>query len=102
MDFQSIVDSLYSPSCIVSIDRIPDGRYENIRIAAGNRKYADVLGLRMNPDASDKAMDADGNLVPGLPYTDYFQQTQNFEDLIVNAALRGDYLSADGAVAADG
>lgn len=88
MDFQSIVDSLYSPSCIVSIDRIPDGRYENIRIAAGNRKYADVLGLRMNPDASDKAMDADGNLVPGLPYTDYFQQTQNFEDLIVNAAIQ--------------
>ncbi|MBR5361272.1 MAG: EAL domain-containing protein, partial [Lachnospiraceae bacterium] len=87
MDFQSIVDSLYAPTCIVSVERRADGRYGDIRIAAGNKKYADALNLRMDPGVSDAWLDEDGNFVSGLLYTEYFQQNINFEDVCFRAAI---------------
>lgn len=87
VDFQSIVDSLFSPACIVSVEKRPDGGYGDIRLAAGNKKYADLLGLRMRPNVPRKSDDSSGSFVPGLPYTEYFQQNINFEDVAYNAAI---------------
>lgn len=86
MDFQSIVDSLYAPTCVVSVEKRTDGGYENIRIVAGNERYAGLLNLR--PEPSDPADDdMEGIFIPGLPYTEYFQQSINFEEVCYRAAI---------------
>ena len=43
MDFQGIVDALYSPTCVVSVEKTKDGGCGEIRIVAVNKKYADIL-----------------------------------------------------------
>ncbi len=88
MDFQRIVDSLYVPSIIVSVVRKPDGRYGDIRLEAANKKYADALNLRMDPGEYNSWLDAEGNFIPGMLYTEYFQQTINFEDVCFRSAVR--------------
>ncbi|MCR5267660.1 MAG: GAF domain-containing protein [Lachnospiraceae bacterium] len=84
MDFQSIVDSLYAPACVVSVEKKPDGKYGEIRLAAGNKKYAYMLSTRMKPGVS---LEGAENFVPGLLYTEYFQQNINFEDVCFQAAV---------------
>lgn len=54
MDFQSIVDSVYVPTIVVSVEKREDGGYGDIRLAAGNKKYADLLDLRMKPYGDEK------------------------------------------------
>ena len=68
MDFQIIVDSLCAPSCIVSVEKRLGGGYGDIRLAAGNKKYADLLDVRMRPNVSTSSE----YFVPGLLYTEYF------------------------------
>ncbi len=86
MDFQGIVDSLSSPACIFSIEKRAGGGYGEIRLAAGNRKYAGVLESRVKP--GEKAGDAEAAaFVAGLLYTEYFQQNASFEDAVYNAAV---------------
>ncbi|MCR4763119.1 MAG: EAL domain-containing protein [Lachnospiraceae bacterium] len=86
MDFQKIVDSLFAPTCIVSVEKKGD-RYGMIRLVAGNRKYADVLGMRTNPFGTGKDQNTSRPFVPGHPYTEYFQQSVNFEDACYRAAI---------------
>ena len=50
MDFQKFVDSLFSPACIVSVEKKEDGGYGDIRIVTANRKYADILSTREMPE----------------------------------------------------
>ena len=68
MDFQSIVDSVYVPTIVVSVDKREDGGYGDIRLAAGNKKYADLLDLRMKPHGDEK----NEPFKPGLIYSEYF------------------------------
>ncbi len=83
MDFQIIVDSLCAPSCIVSVEKRLGGGYGDIRHAAGNKKYADLLDVRMRPNVSTSSE----YFVPGLLYTEYFQQNINFEDVCYRSAV---------------
>ena len=83
MDFQSIVDSIYVPTCVVSVEKREDGGYGDIRLEAGNQKYADLLDTRMKPHGDDKA----APFQPGLIYSEYFQQNINFEDVCYQAAI---------------
>lgn len=83
MDFQIIVDSLCAPSCIVSVEKRLGGGYGDIRLAAGNKKYADLLDVRMRPNVSTSSE----YFVPGLLYTEYFQQNINFEDVCYRSAV---------------
>ena len=88
MDFQSIVDSLSSPACIVSVEKKQDVESGDIRIVAGNKSYVHILYNRMRAQASDQGKDTPFSFVPGLPYTDYFQQTVNFEEIVIAAAVQ--------------
>ena len=83
MDFQIIVDSLCAPSCIVSVEKRLGGGYGDIRLVAGNKKYADLLDVRMRPNVSTSSE----YFVPGLLYTEYFQQNINFEDVCYRSAV---------------
>ena len=84
MDFQSIVDSVYVPTIIVSVEKSEEGGYGEIRIVAGNKKYADLLDKRMKPYGDGKSI----AFHPGLIYTEYFQQNINFEDVCYKAAVQ--------------
>lgn len=82
MDFQSVADSLYAPTCIVSVCRKNNG-YGDIRIVAVNKKYCDYIDLRTKPDGSGKM-----EFVPGALYTEYFPQNNSFEEVCFNAAVK--------------
>ena len=49
MDFQSIVDSVYVPTIIVSVEKREEGGYGEIRIVAGNKKYAVLFRFLLFP-----------------------------------------------------
>ena len=75
MDFQSFVDSFFSPTCITSVEKTADGGYGEIRIVAANAKYIDMVDRR------------GVKFVPGRLYTDFFPQNQSFEDVCYSAAI---------------
>lgn len=78
MDFQSFADLYYAPTCIVSVEKKNDGRYGDIRIVAGNKKYKDIVALRTNNRPP---------FIPGSLYTDYFPENRSFEDICYRAAV---------------
>ena len=80
MDFQAFVDSLYVPACVVSVGKKGDGKCGQMRIIAGNRKYAEILEHR-ETDAGKFVF------VPGQLYTEYFPHNANFEDVCYQAAV---------------
>lgn len=80
MDFQGIVDSLYSPASIVAVEKKQEGGYGSIRIAAGNKKYGELFNIRKKVEDSIV-------FVPGSVYTDYFQENINFEDVCYRSAV---------------
>ena len=87
MDFQSVADALYSPTCIVSVGKKADG-YGEIRIVAVNKKYCDFIDIRMRP-ADDDGLDSSRTyFVPGSLYTDYFPQNMSFEEVCFKAAVK--------------
>ena len=82
MDFKKLADSMTAMTCIVSVEKLPDGKRGKFRIVAGNKAYIDSIehpapGTEM---LSDK-------FVPGSEYTDYLTRDLNFEDYCYNAAV---------------
>ena len=43
MDFQKFVDGFQPMTCVVSIEKLPNGKYGEIRIVAGNKAYIDSV-----------------------------------------------------------
>ena len=43
MDFQKFVDGFQPMTCIMSVEKLPDGKYGEIRIVAGNKAYIDSI-----------------------------------------------------------
>lgn len=87
MDFQSFVDSVFSPTCVVSVEKTENGGYGDIRLVAANKKYAELLALRMVNDSSDGSKDVPYTFVPGLLYTEHIPQNTSFEDACYRAAI---------------
>ena len=50
MDLQKLVDCIYTPACIVSVEKKTDGGYGDIRLVAGNKKYTEMAILRKGLD----------------------------------------------------
>ena len=82
MDFQMLADGLGAMSCVVSVQKLPNDEYGELRIVAGNKAYIDSIehpaeGMQM---LSDK-------FIPNQPYTAYLQKDMNFEAACVQAAI---------------
>ena len=77
MDFQIIVDSFFSPTCIVSVEKTETG-YGDIRIVAVNKKYLYMIDQRRGYEAA---------FTPGALYTEYFPENRSFEDMCYRAAV---------------
>ena len=83
MDFQVLVDSYFSPTCVVSVEKTKDGGYGDIRLVAGNKKYTDMIDIRIQPGyTGDKSL-----FVPNSLYTEYFPQNLSFEEVCFKAAI---------------
>ncbi|MBQ2107129.1 MAG: hypothetical protein II475_00405, partial [Bacteroidales bacterium] len=66
-------------TCILSVEDMGEGRYGNIRIAAGNKAHADdILKLTGHP------------FEPGCPYEMCFPKDLNFENFVYRSAICGE------------
>lgn len=83
MNFQSIVDSIPTAACVISVEKLDDDNYGKIRIVTGNRPYLDTI----EHPAENLAM-LTRKFVPNSDYTDYLTRDMNFEDASYNAAVK--------------
>ena len=88
MDIQRFADTFFAPTCIISVHRKPNGSYGDIRIAAGNKKYIDIIESR--PKQADNGLSSDEKhvFVPDMPYEYYFPKIRSFEDVCFRAAIQ--------------
>ena len=83
MNFQSIVDSIPTAACVISVEKLDGDNYGKIRIVTGNRPYLDTI----EHPAENLAM-LTRKFVPNSDYTDYLTRDMNFEDASYNAAVK--------------
>jgi len=81
-DFKAVVDHLGAMSCVVSVERLEDGRRGKFRIVAGNQAYIDSI----EKPAPGTEMLTD-KFTPNSEYTDYLTRDLNFEDACYRAAV---------------
>ena len=72
MDFQNIVDALYSPTCVVSVEKTKAGKYGEMRLVAANPKYIDMIDMRIKQEPERISPEKSSGFIPGSLYTDYF------------------------------
>lgn len=78
MDFDSLLSAYKSKACILSVDKLSDDRYGNIRIVAGNQAHCEDMLRTMNRE-----------FIPNSPYAEYFPENRNFEDFCYRSAILG-------------
>ena len=88
MEFQKLVDSFYAPTCIMSVEKTEDGRYGEIRMVAGNKKYTDMIDIRMKQEAGIEESENGTAFVPGTIYSEYFPENRSFENVCFRAATQ--------------
>ncbi len=82
MDYQKIVDGMAAMTCVLSVEKTPDGGYGEIRIVTGNRGYIDSIE---HPIANMVMMKT--KFEPNSLYTNYMARDLNFEDFCYRAAV---------------
>ncbi len=83
MDFQSAVDAIDAMTCVVSVEKLGDDRYGDIRIVTGNKAYIDSIE---KPAPGTEMLTTE--FVPNSLYTRYFTQDLNFEDYCYRSAVK--------------
>ena len=79
MSFDEILKKYKTKTCILSIEKIDDTTYGNIRVVAGNQAHCeDILHITGHP------------FEPGCPYEMCFPKNMNFEDFCYRAAIGGE------------
>ncbi|MBR5421751.1 MAG: sensor domain-containing diguanylate cyclase [Lachnospiraceae bacterium] len=84
MDYQAFCDANAAMTCVVSVEKLKDGRPGKFRIVTGNKAYIDSIehpapGTRMLTD----------RFIPNSEYTLYLTRDLNFEDYCYRAAVEG-------------
>ncbi len=87
MDFQRFVDTFYSPTCIVSVEKKEDGGYGEIRIVSVNKKYMEMIDKRISNEDGNYGPVKHSSFVPDTPYSDYFPHNRSFEDVCFRSAV---------------
>ena len=79
MSFDDLLKQYKAKTCILSIEKIDNGEYGNIKVVAGNEAHCeDILHITGNP------------FVPGCPYEFCFPKNLNFEDFVYRCAIGGE------------
>lgn len=82
MDFQKFVDTFTTSTCIISVEKLPDGGYGSIKIVTGNKAYIDSV-----EHAGDGPKLLTSKFVPNSDYKNYFNKDLNFEDFCYRSAV---------------
>ncbi len=82
MDFQTIVDGFSAATCIISVEKKPDGTYGQIRIVTGNKAYIDSI-----EGTYDAPKLLSSKFIPNSEYQLYFPRDLNFEDFCYRSAI---------------
>ena len=84
MNYQDFVDGFELTTCIISVEKFPDGGYGNIRIVAGNKPYIDSIE---NPYNNASAHMLNNKFIPNSPYEKYIPKDLNFEQTCYRCAF---------------
>ncbi|MBO7472879.1 MAG: GGDEF domain-containing protein [Ruminococcus sp.] len=84
MDFQAFVDTFSAMTCIISIEKFPDGHFGNIRLVAGNKAYVDSIE---DPNNFVSNQMVSNKFIPDSPYENYIPKDLNFEDKCYRCAV---------------
>ena len=82
IDFQTIVDGFSAATCIISVEKKPDGTYGQIRIVTGNKAYIDSI-----EGSYDAPKLLSSKFIPNSEYQLYFPRDLNFEDFCYRSAI---------------
>ena len=83
MDFQNFIDCVEPVSCVLSVEKKPDGTCGKIRIVCGNHAYID--SLKSDHPIGSKLLSHE--LEPDSDYEKYFPKNQAFEENCFRAAI---------------
>ncbi len=83
MNFQSFIDHIDPASCVLSVEKLPDGSCGKTCIVCGNRAYIDSL----DPEHQIGNMMFSHELVPNTEYDRYVPKDLSFEENCFRAAI---------------
>ena len=89
IDLQKVADGISAMTCIVSVEKLPNGGCGEIRIVTGNKSYIDSIEHPLQ----DVVM-LTKKFVPNSLYTTYMTRDLNFEDFCYRAAVQKKCLHA--------
>ncbi|MCR4791714.1 MAG: GGDEF domain-containing protein [Lachnospiraceae bacterium] len=84
MELQNFVDNVVPMSCVLSVEKTPEGNCGKIRIVCGNRAYADSF----KPDHLIGSQLISSEFVPNSEYERYFPKNISFEENCFRAAIQ--------------
>ena len=85
MDWKRIADYFDPMTCVLSVEKKPDGKCGTVRIVTGNQKYIDSISLASGEVGLDSTKKVE--FVPNSEYTRYIPKDLNFEDVCFRAAV---------------
>lgn len=86
MDLKQFVNQFIPMTCIISVDKLPDGSFGNIKIVTGNDAYINAAESYRSVGAADIFKTS---FVPDSPYERYMPKDLNFEDYCYRCAVLG-------------
>ena len=86
MDWRAFADRFGAMTCVLSVEKKPDGTCGPVRIVTGNQKYLDSLELAGG--SVDVGNEKKVEFVPDSEYTRYIPKDLNFEDVCFRAAVQ--------------
>lgn len=81
MDWRSFADHFNTMTCVLSVEKKPDGTCGTIRIVTGNQKYLDLDSLELAGGSVEVGNEKKVEFVPESEYTRYIPKDLNFEDV---------------------
>jgi len=85
MDWKSFAEHFHAMTCVLSVEKKPDGRCGTVRIVTGNEKYLDSLELAGG--AVELGSEKKVEFIPNSEYTRYIPKDLNFEDVCFRCAI---------------
>lgn len=92
MNFLNLANSFHAPTCIISVQKKPDGGHGEIRLVAANPKYIEPIehpvfpSLKNMPGVPEILQKVD-KFVPNSLYEKYLPKDTGFEDICYRAAV---------------
>ena len=83
IDLQSLVDGMEAMTCVVSVEKLEDGSYGEIRIVTGNAAYIDSI-----EKPAEGVQMLTSKFEPNSIYTKYLTRDLNFEDFCYRSAVQ--------------